>query len=29
MHDLLAADASLVATTLHVGDGMAVAVKAR
>ena len=29
MHDLLAADSSLVATTLHVGDGMAVAVKAR
>jgi caffeoyl-CoA O-methyltransferase len=29
MHDLLAGDSSLIATTLHVGDGMAVAVKAR
>lgn len=29
MHDLLAADSSLVATTLAVGDGMAIAVKAR
>jgi caffeoyl-CoA O-methyltransferase len=28
MHDLLAGDASLVATTLPVGDGMAIAVKA-
>ena len=29
MHELLAADPSLIATTLPVGDGMAIAVKAR
>jgi predicted O-methyltransferase YrrM len=27
MHDLLAADSGLIATTLPVGDGMAIAVK--
>jgi predicted O-methyltransferase YrrM len=29
MHDLLARDSSLIATTLPVGDGMAMAVKGR